>query len=103
VQPSSSIRSVIGDALQTVIDRGDFIPSLGRRTDGQACGGPALETDPVIVDELIARAGLLSALEHDIRKNRIQCRLHCEIIQSNGLVDPAKPAGCHGWDGGRPG
>ncbi|MGA6165018.1 rifamycin-inactivating phosphotransferase [Amycolatopsis magusensis] len=48
---------LIRDALQTVLDRGDFIPS---RPDGEAppAAGEApapLETDPAVVTELIAR------------------------------------------------
>ena len=46
---------LIGDALQTILDRGDFIPSLPEEGPGTPPGGtPApIETDPAIVDELI--------------------------------------------------
>ncbi|WP_327093120.1 phosphoenolpyruvate synthase [Nonomuraea sp. NBC_01738] len=55
---------LIRDALQTIVDRGDFIPSLPDGPPGSAAAGPALsgdgpvpiETDPAIVTELI-RAG----------------------------------------------
>jgi len=48
---------LIGDALQRVLDRGDFIPLLGDEGHGAApAETPApIETDPAIVDELIAR------------------------------------------------
>lgn len=49
---------LIGDALQTIIDRGDFIPSQPDVAPSQAPTSPApasLETDPAIVDALIAR------------------------------------------------
>jgi phosphoenolpyruvate synthase/pyruvate phosphate dikinase len=51
---------LIGDALQTILERGDFIPSVP--DDGPAWappggGAPALiETDPAIVTELIERS-----------------------------------------------
>jgi rifampicin phosphotransferase len=49
---------LIGDALQTVVDRGDFIRPLPNAGPAAALsiGGPApIETDPTIVTELIAR------------------------------------------------
>ena len=58
------------DALQTVIDRGDFIAT--RPDDGPAAppagGAPApIETDPAIVTELIARSqASIAALKRDI-------------------------------------
>jgi pyruvate,water dikinase len=62
---------LIRDALQTVIDRGDFIPSL---PDVEAGGSPAggapatIETDPAIVAELIGRShASVAALKRDIR------------------------------------
>ncbi len=68
---------LIGDALQTILDRGDFIPSLpDERAGGPAPGGapvpgPApdpIETDPRIVDDLIARSqASIAALKRDIR------------------------------------
>ena len=63
---------LIRDALDTVLDRGDFIPSLPN--DGPAWAPPgggstAIETDPAIVAELIARSeDALATLKHDIRK-----------------------------------
>jgi pyruvate,water dikinase len=72
---------LIGDALQSVIDRGDFIPEL---PDAEAAGAlprsvvaddaPApIETDPAIVTELIDQAqASLDALKRDIRGKRGQ-------------------------------
>jgi pyruvate,water dikinase len=63
---------LIGDALQTVLDRGDFIPSLPNAGPGWTMpggGSSALETDPAIVNELIARSrSSIEKLEHDIRE-----------------------------------
>jgi pyruvate,water dikinase len=62
---------LIGDALQTILDRGDFIPSLP--DDGPAGsrpgGAPApIAADPAIVAELIERnQASVAALERDIR------------------------------------
>jgi phosphoenolpyruvate synthase/pyruvate phosphate dikinase len=50
---------LIGDALQTVLDRGDFISSLPDPTPPAALAGGApapIETDPAIVAELIERS-----------------------------------------------
>src|ERR1700674_61427 len=47
--------SLIGDALQTILDRGDFIRSRPDEDPGGAPAGAApaaIETDPAIVDEL---------------------------------------------------
>ena len=62
---------LIGDALQTILDRGDFIPSLPDEGPGGAPpgGAPApIETDPAIVTELIERSqASIAALKRDIR------------------------------------
>ncbi len=62
---------LIGDALQTILDRGDFVPSLPDEDPGgaPAGGAPALiETDPAIVGGLIRRSqASLAALKRDIR------------------------------------
>src|SRR5215208_1715611 len=62
---------LIGDALQTVLDRGDFLPSLPDESHGWAPPGgghAAIETDPAIVAELIARTrSSIATLERDIR------------------------------------
>src|SRR5699024_10176647 len=63
---------LIGEALQTVLDRGDFIPSLPDQDPGWVPpSGDALapiETDPAIVDELIGRSqASIAALKRDIR------------------------------------
>jgi rifampicin phosphotransferase len=50
---------LIGDALQSVLDRGDFIPQLPDEDPGQRPGpyAPApIETDPAIVTGLVERA-----------------------------------------------
>src|SRR5215210_5004920 len=61
---------LIGDALQTIVDRGDFIRSLpDEGPDGAPAGGaPApIETDPAIVAELIGRSqASIAALKRDI-------------------------------------
>ena len=62
---------LIGDALLTVIDRGDFIPALPDEGPGETpAGGPpaTIETDPSIVAELIERSqASIAALKRDIR------------------------------------
>ena len=62
---------LIRDALQTILDRGDFIPSLPDDGPGWAPPGGApvpIETDPAIVDELIARnQDSIAALKRDIQ------------------------------------
>ena len=63
---------LIGDALQTILDRGDFIPSLPAEGPGWAPPGgghASIETDPAIPAELIARTeASIATLKHDIRK-----------------------------------
>src|ERR671936_414382 len=62
---------LIRDALQTLLDRGDFIRSLPDVGSGgvPAGGAPApLETDPALVAELIGRSqASIAALKRDIR------------------------------------
>jgi rifampicin phosphotransferase len=62
---------LIGDALQTILDRGDFIQALSDDGPGAAPAGapPApIETDPAIVAGLIGRSrASLAALKSDIR------------------------------------
>jgi rifampicin phosphotransferase len=62
---------LIGDALQTILDRGDFIPSLPDEGPGWAppgAGATAIETDPAIVAELIGRSeASIAAAKRDIR------------------------------------
>jgi pyruvate,water dikinase len=67
---------LIGDGLQSILERGDFIPSLpdaspaGAPAGGAPVGGaPApIETDPAIVTDLIARnQESIAALKRDIR------------------------------------
>jgi rifampicin phosphotransferase len=62
---------LIGDALQTILDRGDFIPSLPDKGPGEppAGGAPApIETDPAIVTGLIERSqASIATLKHEIQ------------------------------------
>jgi phosphoenolpyruvate synthase/pyruvate phosphate dikinase len=67
---------LIGDALQTILERGDFIPSLPDESSGGAtasgppvAGPPApIETDPAMVVELIGRTeASIATLKRDIR------------------------------------
>src|SRR6266851_990422 len=62
---------LIGDALQTILDRGDFIRSLPDDGPGGAPAGGApapIETDPAIVTELIGRSqASIAAVKRDIR------------------------------------
>ncbi|MEW1585843.1 rifamycin-inactivating phosphotransferase [Micromonospora vinacea] len=62
---------LMGDALETLLDRGDFVPTLpddgspGKPTTGGASA--SVETDPAIVTELIARSeASIAALRRDI-------------------------------------
>ena len=62
---------LIRDALQTILERGDFIPLLPDEGPGEPpAGGPpaAIETDPAIVTELIGRnQASIAALKRDVR------------------------------------
>jgi rifampicin phosphotransferase len=62
---------LIGDALQSIVDRGDFIPSLTDVGSTAPPGGEApapIETDPAIVSDLIRRnQESIAALKRDIR------------------------------------
>ncbi len=62
---------LIGDALQTILDRGDFIPMLADdRPGGTPAGGlpVPIENDPAIVAELIGHNhASITALKRDIR------------------------------------
>ena len=62
---------LIGDALQTILDRGDFIPTLPDDGPGAApAGAPPtpIETDPAIVAGLIGRSqASIAALKRNIR------------------------------------
>lgn len=62
---------LVRDALETVLDRDDFVPSLPDTPPGgpppRAAAAP-IETDPAIVTELIERSqASIAALERDIR------------------------------------
>jgi phosphoenolpyruvate synthase/pyruvate phosphate dikinase len=62
---------LIGDALQTILDRDDFIQALPDEGPAAAPAGAApalIETDPAIVAELIGRSETsIAALQRDIR------------------------------------
>jgi len=62
---------LIGDALQTILERGDFIPTLPDEGLGgtPADGAPApIETDPAIVAGLVERSqASIATLKRDIR------------------------------------
>jgi phosphoenolpyruvate synthase/pyruvate phosphate dikinase len=62
---------LIGDALQTILERGDFVASIPDDDPGgpPPGGAPApIETDPAIVAELVERSqASIAASEHDIR------------------------------------
>ena len=64
---------LIGDALQTVLDRGDFVEALpdeGPAAAGPPAGGPPapIATDPAIVADLIARnEASVAALKREIQ------------------------------------
>src|SRR5207245_8036927 len=62
---------LIGDALQSILERGDFRPSLPDEGPGGAPPGGAqapVETDPAIVTDLIGRnQESIAALKRDIR------------------------------------
>jgi pyruvate,water dikinase len=61
---------LIRDALETVLERGDFIPSIpdeGQLSTPTGSAPAPLETDPAIVAELIARTqASIAALQRDI-------------------------------------
>jgi phosphoenolpyruvate synthase/pyruvate phosphate dikinase len=63
---------LIGDALRTVLERGDFIPDLPGEGTGDMPPGstPAtIETDPAIVDGLIERGqASIATLKRDVRQ-----------------------------------
>jgi phosphoenolpyruvate synthase/pyruvate phosphate dikinase len=69
-----------GDALQTILERGDFIPSIPDDGRGRphAGGAPApIDTDPAIVAELIGRSeASIAALERTIRTKSGSALLH---------------------------
>ena len=63
---------LIGDALQTILDRGDFIPSLPDSAPATwtppGAGAAPIETDPAIATELIEQSqAAIAALKRDIQ------------------------------------
>ena len=96
------------DALQTILDRGDFVPSLPDEGPGEpaAGGAPApIETDPAIVTELIepTRASI-AALKRDIRTRSGSALLDFILADIQELkrilFDPQSHQRVHGGDGG---
>jgi phosphoenolpyruvate synthase/pyruvate phosphate dikinase len=86
---------LIRDALETVLDRGDFIPSLPNEGPVWAPpggGSHAIETDPAIVAELIDRSqASLAALKRDIRTKSGSALLdfiQADIQEKRIQVDP---------------
>jgi len=71
LEASGKSDPLIGDALQSIVDRGDFIPSLTDVGSTAPPGGEApapIETDPAIVSDLIRRnQESIAALKRDIR------------------------------------
>ena len=103
---------LIRDALQTILDRGDFIRSLPDESPGDGPGrlrlavaSASIETDPAIVTELIGRSqASIAALKRDIRD---EVRTGAARLHPGGhpgaeadLVRSAKPSGVHDGDGG---
>ncbi|HEY3567512.1 MAG TPA: rifamycin-inactivating phosphotransferase [Thermoanaerobaculia bacterium] len=85
---------LIGDALQTVLDRGDFVRSLpdaGPAWTPPGGGAASIETDPAIVEELIRRSqASIAALERDIR-TRSGSALLDFILADLQALKPADP------------
>ncbi|HEX6863407.1 MAG TPA: rifamycin-inactivating phosphotransferase, partial [Thermoanaerobaculia bacterium] len=86
---------LIGDALQTLLDRGDFIPSLPDAEPAwtpPGAGAASIETDPALVTELIERSeASIAALKRDIQTRSGPARLDfiLEDLQERRLqVDP---------------
>jgi phosphoenolpyruvate synthase/pyruvate phosphate dikinase len=87
---------LIRDALETILDRGDFIPSLpDQGPAGPPAGGaPApIEADPAIVTELIERSqASIATLQRDIRTKSGPARFDFLLAafqeHKRGLGDP---------------
>jgi pyruvate,water dikinase len=86
---------LIGDAMQTIIDRGDFLPSLPDEGPGGALAAAAaasIETDPAIVDGLIARSqASLAAVKRDIQARSgpaLVDFLHAHLQEVRRLSEP---------------
>jgi phosphoenolpyruvate synthase/pyruvate phosphate dikinase len=60
---------LIGDALEAILERGDFVPILTEESPGSEPGGALapIEADPAIVTDLIERSeSSIAKLKHDI-------------------------------------
>jgi len=104
---------LIGDALQTIVDRGDFLPTLPDDGAGMppagvppAGGRPApIETDPAIVTELIGAApGVDRRAEArhrvDVRGGTVRLHPGRHRRAEADALRAAEHAGDHGGDGG---
>jgi pyruvate,water dikinase len=99
---------LIGDALQKILERDGFIPSLPDEGPGGAPPGdvPApIETNPAIVTELIGRSqASIAALKRRIRTKSGSCAARLHPGGHPGVEsDPVrseKPSGVHVGDGG---
>ena len=99
---------LIGDALQTVLDRDDFLPSLPDEGPGgpPVGGAPApIETDPAIVTELIERSQ--ASDRRPAARHPDEVRTGAVRLPAGGLPGAqagprrsAEPSGDHGGDGG---
>jgi rifampicin phosphotransferase len=86
---------LIRDALETVLDRGDFIPPISNEGPGWAPPGgghAAIETDPAIVAELIARSQTsIATLKRDIQTKSGSALLDfilADLKERNRVHDP---------------
>jgi pyruvate,water dikinase len=85
---------LIRDALETVLDRGDFIPSLPNEEPAWSppgAGSAAIETDPAIPAELIANSqASIATLKHDVRQKSGTALLDFIVasLQGRSHVDP---------------
>lgn len=93
--------SLIGDALQTILDRDDFIGSLPEKGPGGAPAGGApapLQTDPAIVADLIQRTqASIATLKRDIQTKSGSALLDFILgdikkLQRRGLCRPGRGA-----------
>jgi pyruvate,water dikinase len=80
---------LIADALQTLLERGDFVPSLPDAAPGGAPAGTApapIASDPAIVAQLIERnEASVAALTRDIRTKSGPARLDFILADIQGL------------------
>ena len=95
-----------GDALRTILERGDFVPSFPEGASGQPVGGPSapIATDPAIVVELIEQSeASIASLKRNIAT---KSGLELHRLRGGGCpgaeahpVRSAEPSGLHVGDG----